>query len=79
MFEIKYGFEFIIGKKHILSPQSVIIEYSLTDIIAKYHKLFERISNNTLIDGDIELIKSLPNFDAKIFLEITGIDLTEDE
>jgi len=51
----------------------------LTDFITKYHKLFERISNNTLIDGDIELIKSLPNFDAKIFLEITGIDLTEDE
>ena len=51
----------------------------LTDFRAKYHNLFDRISNNTLIDGDIELIKSLPNFDAKIFLEITGIDLTEDE
>ena len=51
----------------------------LTDFITKYYKLFDRISNNTLIDGDIELIKSLPNFDAKIFLEITGIDLTEDE
>ena len=47
----------------------------LTDFIAKYYELFERISNNTLIDGDIELIKSLPNFDAKIFLEITGIDV----
>ena len=51
----------------------------LTDFEAKYHKVFNRISNNTLIDGDIELIKSLPNFNAKIFLEITGIDLTEDE
>ena len=51
----------------------------LTDFMTKYHKLFKRISNNTLIDGDIELIKSLPNFDAKIFLEITGIDLTEGE
>ena len=51
----------------------------LTDFIVKYRELLNRISNNTLIDGDIELIKSLPNFDAKIFLEITGIDLTEDE
>ena len=50
----------------------------MTDFIVN-RELFDRISNNTLIDGDIELIKSLPNFDAKIFLEITGIDLTEDE
>ena len=47
----------------------------LTDFIVKYRELLNRISNNTLIDGDIELIKSLPNFDAKIFLEITGIDV----
>ena len=51
----------------------------LSDFEYNYHELFNRISNNNLIDGDIELIKSLPNFDAKIFLEITGIDLTEDE
>ena len=51
----------------------------MTDFIVKYRELLNRISNNTLIDGDVELIKSLPNFDAKIFLEITGIDLTEDE
>jgi len=51
----------------------------LSELEDNYCHLFDRISNNTLIDGDIELIKSLPNFDAKIFLEITGIDLTEDE
>ena len=51
----------------------------LPELEDNYFSLFDRISNNTLIDGDIELIKSLPNFDAKIFLEITGIDLTEDK
>ena len=42
-----------------------------------FYNLCERIANKKLIDGDEEKIKALPNFDAEIFKEITGIDLAE--
>ena len=35
----------------------------------------ERISQKKLLDDDYDRIKALPNFDAKIFKEITGIEL----
>jgi len=38
-------------------------------------KLCCRINDKTLIDGDEEKIKALPNFDADIFEEITGIKI----
>ena len=43
-----------------------------------FWNLCERISEKKLIfPDDHERIKALPNFDAEIFLEITGIDLRE--
>ena len=40
-----------------------------------FYYLCDRISNKNLIDGDVDKIKALPNFDAKIFAEITGIEV----
>ena len=42
-----------------------------------FNYLCQRISNKSLQNGDIDRIKALPNFDAEIFKEITGIDITE--
>ena len=41
------------------------------------YELLTRIANKKLIDGDEKKIKALPNFDAEIFKEITGIDIAE--
>ena len=40
-----------------------------------FYDLCVRIADKKLIDGDEEKIKVLPNFDAEIFKEITGIDI----
>ena len=40
-----------------------------------FYALCDRISNKNLADGDVDKIKALPNFDAKIFAEITGIEV----
>ena len=48
----------------------VCLDYSFYDLCV-------RIADKKLIDGDEEKIKALPNFDAEIFKEITGIDITE--
>ena len=40
-----------------------------------FYTLCQRISNNSLQDEDIDRIKALPNFDAEIFEEITGINI----
>ena len=40
-----------------------------------FYDLCDRISNKNLADGDVDKIKALPNFDAKIFAEITGIEV----
>ena len=40
-----------------------------------FHGLCYRISTKNLEEGDIDKIKALPNFDAKIFKEITGIEV----
>ena len=40
-----------------------------------FYTLCQRISNNSLQDEDIDRIKALPNFDAEIFKEITGISI----
>ena len=42
-----------------------------------FYGLCFRIAAKKLIDGDEEKIKALPNFDAEIFKEITGIDIVE--
>ena len=40
-----------------------------------FYYLLARISENRLLPEDADRIKSLPNFDAKIFKEITGIHI----
>ena len=49
----------------------------LKSIDYDFYDLCERISKKALNDGDRERIMALPNFDAEIFKEITGIDITE--
>ena len=44
-----------------------------------FYDLCNRISKNCLEPNDVERIKALPNFDAGIFKEITGIDLEDNE
>ena len=40
-----------------------------------FYHLCERISNKDLDLEDFDRIRALPNFDAKIFKELTGIDI----
>ena len=47
----------------------------LRSIDYSFWELCERISRKKLVDGDIELIKALPNFNAEIFKEITGVEI----
>ena len=44
-----------------------------------FSELMIRIYDNDLEPEDYERIRNLPNFDAKIFKEITGIDIDEEE
>lgn len=41
----------------------------------KFAAIIPRIAANTLLEKDIDAIKSLPNFDADIFYETTGIKI----
>ena len=53
------------------------VKYSdfIKDLPYNFYRLCDRIRRNALVDGDAKKIKDLPNFDADIFKEITGIDL----
>ena len=42
-----------------------------------FSALLNRISRHEIDDKDIEHVKALPNYDADLFYEITGIDLRE--
>ena len=57
------------------------VKYSdfMKDLPYNFYDLCNRIQRNALVDGDAEKIKALPNFDADIFKEITGIDLRGEE
>ena len=44
-----------------------------------FYDLCERVRQKNLDEGDIDKIKALPNFDAEIFKEITGIEIKEGE
>jgi len=47
----------------------------LSSLNYSFYGLCCRISDKNLESGDIDRIKALPNFDAKIFKEITGINI----
>ena len=59
--------------------QNTTIRYSdfKKHLTYNFYALCVRIATKKLIDGDEERIKALPNFDAEIFKEITGIDIAE--
>ena len=49
----------------------------LQSIDYSFYLLCERISENNLYAEDYDRIKALPNFDANIFKEITGIEVRQ--
>lgn len=58
-------------------PTNVTFSEWIEKLDYSFSALCNRIYNKSLIESDIEKIKALPNFDAKIFKEITGIDIDE--
>ena len=55
-----------------------LTDIKFTDFVSQYFiDLCNRIFENALIDGDVERIKALPNFDPKVFKQITGMDMED--
>ena len=51
----------------------------MSSIDYSFYSLSDRIANKALYAEDYDRIKALPNFDAEIFKEITGLEVVDDE
>jgi hypothetical protein len=56
-------------------PTNIKFSDFVNSLDYNFYNLMNRISENRLEKADYERIKQLPNFDAEIFEEITGIEV----
>ena len=61
------------------APTFISFDEFIKAIDYDFNYLCSRIETKNLMKEDYDRIRNLPNFDAKIFKEITGIDIDEEE